>query len=133
MQGAHDIMTAPDRLGVDGPLIQRPILGSVTSKSEGAPAAHSELTYIWVIDMYFCMRTTLDLDDDLLRAVKQRAAETGRTITSLVESALRELLRLESEPPTGYRLQWTIVEGGAQPGVDLTDRDALLERMEGRS
>lgn len=29
------------------------------------------------------------------------------------------------------RLEWTIVPGGAQAGVDLDDRDALLERMEG--
>lgn len=79
--------------------------------------------------MYFCMRTTLNLDDDLMRAVKEKAAGTRRTITSIVESALREFLRTESEPPSSFALDWLIVEGGTQPGVDITDRDSLIERM----
>ncbi|MFQ5680379.1 MAG: type II toxin-antitoxin system VapB family antitoxin [Gemmatimonadota bacterium] len=78
------------------------------------------------------MRTTLNLDDDLMRRIKRRAAVTGRTITSIVETALRELLRHEEGSPGPYRLTWTVVQGGAQPGVDLKDRDALHERMEGR-
>lgn len=82
--------------------------------------------------MILCMRTTLDIDDTVLRAAKRRAAETGRTLTAVVEEALRELLRREREPDTGFELQWKPVKGGAQPGVDLTDRDALLDRMEGR-
>jgi plasmid stability protein len=78
------------------------------------------------------MRTTLNLDDELMRQVKRRAAETNRTVTSLVESALRELIMQESRKDKPYRLLWVTVEGGAQPGVDLTDRDALFDRMEGR-
>ena len=83
--------------------------------------------------MFFCMRTTLDLDDALMRAIKRRAAETGRTLTSLVETALRELLRRETGPREPFELCWPVVDGGPLPGVDLTDRDALLDRMEGRS
>jgi hypothetical protein len=37
------------------------------------------------------MRTTLDLDS-LLRAARRRAAETGRTLTSILEEALRRYL-----------------------------------------
>ena len=80
--------------------------------------------------MYFCMRTTLDLDDELMRAVKRRAAETRRTLTSIVETALRELLRRENEPTGTFSLDWTPVRGGVQPGVDVTDRDALFRRMD---
>ena len=29
-----------------------------------------------------------------------------------------------------YTLDWVTVEGDAQPGVDLTDRDTLTDRME---
>jgi hypothetical protein len=29
-----------------------------------------------------------------------------------------------------YTLDWVIVEGGPQPGVDLSNRDALIDRME---
>ena len=82
--------------------------------------------------MLICMRTTLNLDDRLMRTVKRYAGETGRTITSIVELALRELIdRHERAEP--YQLRWITVPGGAQPGVDLNDRDALLERMEGRN
>lgn len=78
-----------------------------------------------------CMRTTLDLDDTLMRAAKRRAAETGRTLTALVETALRELLRRETAASEEqFRLDWPTVAGGARPGVDLDDRDELLRRME---
>ncbi len=78
------------------------------------------------------MRTTLSLDDEVIRAAKRRAAETGRTLSGMIETALRELLEREARRPGRYRLRWLTVPGGTQPGVDLTDRDALLERMEGR-
>ena len=79
------------------------------------------------------MRTTLDLDDALMRAAKRYAAQTGRTVSSLVETALRELLSQVRKKKSPYVLRWVVVDGGAQPGVDLVDRDALLDRMEGRS
>jgi putative antitoxin of VapBC-like toxin-antitoxin system len=82
--------------------------------------------------MLICMRTTLDLDDQLMKTAKRRAAETGRTLSSMIETALRELLADENRSKGNYRLKWVVVPGGAQPGVDITDRDALLERMEGR-
>ena len=82
--------------------------------------------------MLFCMRTTLDLDDDIMRSLKKRAAESGRTLTSLLEEALRSMLDREGRPPRDYRLDWVIVEGGARPGIDLSDRDALMDLMDGR-
>jgi plasmid stability protein len=82
--------------------------------------------------MNICMRTTLNLDDELMRTVKKRAAEKGTTVSATVETALRELLRQETAPERPYRLRWQTVDGNVQAGVDLTDRDALLDRMEGR-
>jgi antitoxin component of RelBE/YafQ-DinJ toxin-antitoxin module len=38
------------------------------------------------------MRTTMSIDDDVLQQAKQRAAETGETISDLVNKALRQLL-----------------------------------------
>jgi hypothetical protein len=83
--------------------------------------------------MLICMRTTLDLNDEIMRAVKRYAAETGRTVSSLVESALRELLSQVARRDRPYKLKWVVVQSVAQPGVDLTDRDVLMDRMEGRS
>lgn len=38
------------------------------------------------------MRTTVRLDERLLSEVKKYAAESGRTLTSILEDALRETL-----------------------------------------
>jgi hypothetical protein len=78
------------------------------------------------------MRTTLNLDDKLMQAVKQRASDTGRTITAVIEEAIRDALLREQRPVQPYRLQWPTIRGRLLPGVDLTDRDALYDRMEGR-
>lgn len=77
------------------------------------------------------MRTTLNLDDGLVREVRKRAAQEGRTLTSLVEEALRLLLTPRRSRQT-YRLQWPTRRGEASPRVDIADRDALFDLMEGR-
>jgi hypothetical protein len=79
------------------------------------------------------MRTTLDLDDGLLRAAKKRAAEQGTTLTRVIEDALRQTLtRSGRAAGEGFRLRLVTKRGRPRPGVDLDDRDALYERMEGR-
>jgi hypothetical protein len=77
------------------------------------------------------MRTTIRLDDDLLIEVKQLAARSDRTLTSVVEDALREMLarQRKTEERTPVRLT-TVSGGGLQPGVDLDDSAALLSLME---
>lgn len=77
------------------------------------------------------MRTTVHLPDDLLLDAKTSAARAGRTLTSMIEDALRAYLARpkirareeEIELPTYGRL-------GTQPGVDLDDSAGLLELME---
>jgi len=76
------------------------------------------------------MKTMLNLDDDLMCAVEQRANETGLTIPAMIEAALREMLAQESKRDHSYRIRWVTMSGGVQPGIDLADRDALFERME---
>jgi putative antitoxin of VapBC-like toxin-antitoxin system len=77
------------------------------------------------------MRTTLDLDGALLREARKRAAEEGRSLTSLIEEAVRVLLlrRRERRP---YRLRLIIKRGTAPPAIDIADRVALYDRMEDR-
>ena len=76
------------------------------------------------------MRTTVRLDENLLAEAKKHAAESGKTLTSLLEEALRESLarrkpQLKSKP---VRLK-TVKGGGVRAGVDLDDSAALLELM----
>lgn len=84
--------------------------------------------------MLLCMRTTLDIDDKLMRGVKRQAAETGQTVTRVIENALREALaRQKAARGRPFKLRWVTARGRLRPGVDLMDRDSLYERMEGRS
>lgn len=80
------------------------------------------------------MRTTLDIDDSLLRKAKERARKTQRTLTGVIEESLRQTLT--GMPPgtaPAYKLTLKIVRGKLLPGIDVSDRDSLYERMEGRS
>ena len=83
--------------------------------------------------MLLCMRTTMDINDELLRAVKTHAAESRKTLKSTVEQALREFLtapaRATRDAPT-----IPVFRGkGVQPGVDLTDNAALEGIMSAES
>lgn len=79
------------------------------------------------------MRTTLNLDDELLRRAKLVAAATGRTLTAVVEDALTESLGRRHPGKRRGRVRLTTYgRGGLQPGVDLDDSAALLDLMDGR-
>lgn len=74
----------------------------------------------------------MDLDAALLVAAKQRAAEEGRTLRSLVEEALRaRLARRDAEEAPVAIPVFRPSRPGARPGVDLTDNAGLLELMDG--
>ncbi len=76
------------------------------------------------------MRTTLNLDDELMLALKRRSAETGQTLTSLVEEAVRHILSEVREPAAEYHFSWEPVIGQAQPAVDVNDRNALYDFLD---
>jgi hypothetical protein len=78
------------------------------------------------------MRTTIRLDDDLLREAKAYALATDRTLTRLIEDALRAVLAQREVSATRRRLRLRTFKGcGVQPGVDLDSNAALRDLMEG--
>ncbi len=81
------------------------------------------------------MRTTLRLDDRLLREAKRIAAETGKSLGEVVEDLLREaLLRRRAPRPSRAGVKLPTFGGrGVRPGVDLDDSAGLLEKMEGEA
>jgi hypothetical protein len=89
---------------------------------------------MWVGDMLLCMRTTVDLDDFLLREAKLVARQNGVTLTSFIEDALRERLSRRRAVQKG-KGEWVSLPTnggeGLQPGVDLDDSRALLDIMDG--
>ncbi|MGN6126026.1 MAG: ribbon-helix-helix domain-containing protein [Humibacter sp.] len=75
------------------------------------------------------MRTTILLPDELYRATKRQAASEGRSMTSLIEEALRaRLAGIDTKRPP-FRVD-AFNGGGTLPGIDLTSNADLLDRME---
>jgi hypothetical protein len=78
------------------------------------------------------MRTTLNIDDRVLRQAKKLAAEEGKTLTRVIEEALRERLSPRARGGKKFKLRLLTKSGRIIPGTNLADRDLLYERMEGR-
>jgi Ribbon-helix-helix protein, copG family len=79
------------------------------------------------------MRTTVRLDDHLLRKVRQYAVREGKTMTAVLREALLAYL---ARPASGGAAEPLDLprsgRGGTLPGVDLDDTAALHEVMDGR-
>lgn len=78
------------------------------------------------------MKTTLNIDDTVMRRLREEAARRGTTMSELVEAGLRRVLQDAATPAPSRRAlaplpRWR--SGGAR--VDLADRDALFTLMDG--
>jgi len=77
------------------------------------------------------MRTTIRIDDELLKEAKSIAAASGTTLAEVVEGALRESLSRRRELKARKRITLLSYGGGVlMPGVDLNDSAGLLDIME---
>lgn len=86
------------------------------------------------------MKTTLNLPDDLMRAVKLRAVEENRTLTAMITDLLRRGLAQEpaAPPAISNRVKLPLVKGPhrGRPDEEMTpDRVAqvLLDQEAERS
>jgi hypothetical protein len=80
------------------------------------------------------MRTTVRLDEGLLRQAKAAAAREGETVTSLIERGLRLVLASSRRRPRRARVTLPVsrAKGGTRPGVNLDDSSAVLDILDGR-
>jgi hypothetical protein len=67
------------------------------------------------------MRTTLDIQDDVLQQARVRAAETRQTLGELVSDALRQLFEAEERHAPLPELP-VARESAIVPGADLSPR-----------
>ena len=79
--------------------------------------------------MVCCMKTTVELPDDLLIRAKKRAAETRTPLRVLIERGLRRELastsaggRVRHAP---RKITWIVAPGGLPPGLDVSDRSSM--------
>lgn len=83
------------------------------------------------IDMVFHMKTTLNIDDTVMKRLKETAAARGTTMSALVEAGLRRVLVSEAQPTArGVTLKPLPSWDGGRPRVDIANRDELYRAME---
>ena len=76
-------------------------------------------------------RTTLAIEDRLLRRLKEKAAREGRTLQEVANELLRRGLDMRPQR-LDYRLELEGWDAAALPGVDVLDRDKLFD-IQGKS
>lgn len=87
--------------------------------------AFMHICYVW------CMRVTMNFDDELLRRLKKRKAKLGLTVTAQVQDAVRMYLANCEEAPRPETDLPVFHGSGVLPGIDLNNSAALLDVMEG--
>jgi hypothetical protein len=78
------------------------------------------------------VRTTIRISDALYRRAKARAAASGRTVSELIEDAVRSSLEPRPSGATSAAPLPTFGGSGVQPGVDLTSEASLRDLMDER-
>ena len=76
------------------------------------------------------MKTTLDLDDELLAQAKARAALERKSLTRLIEEGLSLRLRVGTGRPVAKRPRSlpVFVRGtGMRPGIDPASNQSMLD------
>lgn len=73
------------------------------------------------------MRTTITLDERLLDRLKKRAAESGTSVSTVIERAVRLLLQAPSPQPQDRFNLVTFGEGGQFTPLNVDKATALLE------
>jgi predicted transcriptional regulator len=74
------------------------------------------------------VKTTLHIDDAVLRDLKVLAARTDRTMTGLVEEAVADLVRRSKQARASRAFRLVTFKGrGRKAGVDIDDTSALLD------
>lgn len=78
-------------------------------------------------------RTTVRLDPALLRSAKKKAAEEGRTLTSLIEEGLRKVVTPTTAPShasRNFKLPVSTAGGGNPASIDMRKTSELLAMMD---
>jgi hypothetical protein len=80
------------------------------------------------------MKTTLDLDDELVIAAKKRAAEERTSLRAIVERGLRaELKRSRGRSGSRKAIRWVTVAGGLAVDLDVSDREGMHDWLRRRA
>ena len=74
------------------------------------------------------MRTTLDIDDPLLRELKQLQAREGKSLGRLVSDLLAQALKADAAPTAGSQPVW--IARPMRARVNLEDKEAVYGALD---
>ncbi len=74
------------------------------------------------------MRTTLDIDDPVLRELKRRQRAEGKSLGKVASELLARALAEPGEAKATAKFEWIAQAMGAR--VDLADKEALYQAMD---
>ena len=80
--------------------------------------------------MVIHMKTTFNIDDALMRQLRVEAARRGVTMTSMVETGIRSVLREESQHDRSHGTPFRLRSYQMGIKVDVANRDELYRVME---
>lgn len=75
------------------------------------------------------MRTTIRIDDELLRRARVTAADSGRSLGDVIDDALRAHFAQRDATTMPVTIP-TYGSRGLRPGVDLEDKAALADLLD---
>jgi len=81
--------------------------------------------------MAIFMKTTVEIEEDLLRAAKRAAIDRKCTLREMIERGLRRELAAGAKPSAG--IAWVTASGELPRGLDLSSREAMWEWLENRA
>lgn len=105
--------------------------GHGVDRCEGSCRSSGTLTLPYERITMLLMRTTLTLDDDVERELREAARRSGRPFKEIVNEALRRGLLAGSSPArrsSRFRVRPTAC--GFRAGIDLTKLNQLLDDLE---
>lgn len=76
------------------------------------------------------MKTTLNLDDSVMDRLRREAARQGKTMSELMESALRLFFQQQERGSSETELPELPSFGSGGALVDVADRNGLYEAMD---
>ena len=90
------------------------------------------MTYRYTIDMVFHMKVTLNIDESVMRRLREEAARRGTTMSALVEAGLRRVLAEPEDPPGGGREPLPPLPTWNSGGllVDISNREELYRVLD---
>lgn len=76
------------------------------------------------------MRTTLNISTPLLEKAKDKAHREKKTLTRVVEDALRRELAPPPKTTKPFKFRWKPVKGKWPADLDMTSRDSLYDWLQ---